>query len=82
MLLAKSSGSGLVYALSLVADGTNFLVRLTYQQSANGQSLGEATAEVSLPQSALADRMWHSLIVTVGQGRALFYADNSIIDSR
>lgn len=82
MLLAKTSGSDLVYALSLVADGTNFLVRLTYQQSANGQSLGASTAEVSLPQSALSDGIWHSLIVTVGQGQALFYADNSFIDSR
>ena len=82
MLLAKTSSSGLVYALSLVADGSNFLVRLTYQQSANGQLLGLSTVEVSLSQSALTDGMWHSLIVTVGQGMARFYADNILIDSR
>lgn len=82
MLLAKTSSSGLVYALSLVADGSNFLVRLTYQQSSNGQLLGASTAEVSLSQSVLTDGTWHSLIVTVGQGMAHFYTDNALIDSR
>ena len=82
MLLAKTSDSGLVYGLSLVSDGGNFLLRLAYQQSANGQSLGMATAEVSLPQSDLADGAWHSLIVAVGQGIALFYRDSSLLTSR
>lgn len=82
MLLAKTSDSGLVYALSLISDGDNFLLRLTYQQSANGQSLGVATAEVSLPQSDLADGAWHSLVVAVGQGTALFYRDSNFITSR
>lgn len=82
MLLAKTAASGLIYALSLVADGSNYLVRLTYQQSANGESLGVGTAEVSVVQSDLTDGTWHSLVVAVGQGRALFYRDNNFIDSR
>ena len=82
MLVAKTSGSGVVYALSLVSDGTNFLLRLTYQQSANGEALGMASAEVSFPQADLVDGAWHSLVVAVGMGSALFYKDNTFIDSR
>lgn len=84
MLLAKTSGSGLVYGLSLISDGSNFLVRLTYQQSSSSseQFLGQSSAEVSLQQSDLADGAWHSLVVAVGQGTALFYRDNSFIASR
>ena len=82
MIIAKTSQTGLIYALSLVADGNNFLVRLTYQQSANDQLLGLSTAEVSVPQSALSNAMWHSMIVTAGEGIARFYIDNNFIDSR
>lgn len=81
-LVAKTSDSGLIYALSLVSDGSNFLLRLTYQQSANGQSLGVATVEVSMLQSSLADGVWHSLVVAVGQGMASFYRDGNFISSR
>lgn len=79
MLLAKSSDLGLVYGLSVVADGGNFLVRLNYQQS---DGLGVSSAEVSVPLSDLSDGAWHSLILTVGQGRAFFYIDNQLVDSR
>jgi hypothetical protein len=79
MLLAKTSDAGVVFALSLVSDGSNFLLRLTYQQSL---SLGTATAEVSLQQSDLVDGAWHSLVVAVGQGTASFYRDGDFISSR
>ncbi len=82
MLLAKTSNSGILYALSLTADGNNFLLRLTYQQSANEELLGLATVEISLPQSDLVDGAWHSLVVAIGQGSALFYRDNNFITSR
>ncbi len=79
MLLAKTADSGLVYALSLVSDGSNFLLRLTYQQS---ESLGVGTAEASLLQADLTDGAWHSLAVATGQGTALFYRDGTFITSR
>ena len=82
ILLAKTSASGLVYALSLVSDGANFLLRLTYQQNANGQTLGTATAEVSLLQAGLTDGAWHSLIVAIGEGVANFYRDGNFVSSR
>ena len=82
MLLAKTSDSRLIYALSLIADGSNFLLRLTYQQSSGAELLGAATAEVSLLQSDLLDGNWHSLVLAVGQGAALFYRDGNSITSR
>lgn len=82
MLLAKTSDSGIIYALSLISDGGNFLLRLTYQQSANEELLGQGSVEISLPQSDLVDGAWHSLVVAVGQGAALFYRDNIFITSR
>lgn len=82
MLLAKTSDFGVVYALSLISDGSNYLLRLTYQQGVDGTSLGVATAEVSLLQSDLVDGTWHSLVVAVGQGTALFYRDSNFITSR
>lgn len=82
ILLAKTSDSGLVYALSLVSDGANFLLRLTYQQNVNGQSLGTATAEVSLPKTDLTDGAWHSLIVAIGGGIANLYTDGNFVTSR
>ena len=82
MILAKTSDSGLIYALSMIADGNNFLVRFTYQQSANGELLGVDSVEISVAQSDLVDGAWHSLVIAIGQGTALFYRDNTFLTSR